>query len=212
MGEYLAHVVSPSDLFTAVLKELATSSLLRGFKRRGSYLRRRVDCNQLLVNLQRSTSSTRDHIRFVVNVGIVCDTLLRFFLEEDARPSGADHANSHWRMRVGNPQERWFEIDASTDPVTLAREVEDELRPVLEQASAALSDAALVSIWKSGRGPGLGDFELTKNLAVLAKKIGDDAALESALAAMQELVDRHDYIRATATVFRSKLEVWQDPP
>lgn len=204
--------MSPGDLFTAVLKELATSSLLLGFKRRGAYLRRRVECNQLHINLQRSTSSTRDHIRFVVNVGIACDTLLHFFLEEDAKPSGADHANSHWSMRVGTPQERWFEIDASTDPVALAREVEDELRPALGKAIAVLSDAALVALWKSGSGPGLGEFECAKNLAVLARKIGDDAALASALATLQEQADAHDYLRATVWVFRKKLEGWVEKP
>lgn len=201
---------SPSEvgsLFQDVVKHLGASPLLQGFRKKGASFRRRVGCNQLLVSLQKSTSSSREGVTFVVNVGVACDALLRFHLEEEGSPEQLIHATCQWRARVGRPQERWFAVDDATDSGALAREVERELRPTLEEASALSTDAALVELWRSGAGSDLTDLETAENLAVLAARLGHDDALAEARRRLQGMADE-DRTRVGVASFARKFERW----
>lgn len=151
--------MAPGELdqaFKTVLK--ATTQLLRplGFKRRGSTLRLVRNDVSGLINFQRSSWSSREEIRFTINVGVVYGTLLARrvaldrALECDAHVWGRLCSLSH------RGQDHWWTIIPSTDIAGLSAEVASEVSryalPVIEKY---LEPRMLLESLDSGLAPGL---------------------------------------------------------
>jgi hypothetical protein len=150
---------------------LALSDVLRpaGFKKNGKRFRRKHDGNFNIVEIQRSSSSNAESIKFTVNIGIL-QTRLATLYEIDAAKAGT--ADAHIRLRIGNflPKHHdvWWTLNSGDPPEQAIQEISILLKqrvvPYLDQHS---SDAALVTLWKIERNTGLTSAECQHYLSIL---------------------------------------------
>jgi hypothetical protein len=137
----------------------------RGYRRRKLAVRVFRGDIAGIIGFQRSTSSTRDVLKFSVNVGVICGPLL----PQRVKLNDASVWDAHVRQRLGYLSERqtdhWWTVDDSTDIPDLGVQVSDEIArfavPLLEQY---LDRASLIALWESGRSPGLTDGMRRENL------------------------------------------------
>lgn len=152
------------DAVTALLKPL-------GFSKRGRSFFRHVDGNLALIEFQRSIYNHLHSLKFTINVGIILGKLAD--REWDIKKSNI--ADAHLRERIGMflsiPRDRWwtFDTESSTDSADLAI---GEILPLLRDRALPylnqnLSDDALITLWESGRSPGLTETLRTRYLAKL---------------------------------------------
>ena len=118
----------PGERFKALIGEVIAPKLTaRGYQRSGQGFYLGVSGNWGVINFQRSTSSTRDAVRFTINLGVSSARLTRYLspAQEGRKPSIWDR---HWRERIGwllpARQDVWRTVDGTTEMGALA----DELR------------------------------------------------------------------------------------
>jgi hypothetical protein len=143
-----------------------------GFAGRGAVLRIMGQDTCGVVQFQRSVTNTRDKLRLTVNLGVVCGDLL------DTGPAGLKKVRvweAHVQERLGMllPErfdKRWA-ITAATDRDALAQEISDLIvRVAVPYILRYLSVDSIISLWKSGRSPGLTDKQRINLLAALKAK------------------------------------------
>jgi hypothetical protein len=135
--------------FNAILK--ATE-----FKRRGPTMRLIRNNVAGLVNFQRSSWSSRQEIRFTVNVGVVYGALLPSRVPLDR----ALECDAQVRERLGALSHRkhdfWWTINESTDVEALSSEIVSEVtRYAIPFIEKNLDPQALLDSWEAGVAPGL---------------------------------------------------------
>jgi hypothetical protein len=150
------------DAIGAVLKPA-------GFTKRGLAFRHLAAGNSAVVAFQRSQSSSRDAIRFTLNLGIICGRLLA-----DWQPSvsKAGVADAHLRARLGaflpGAPDRWWIVDATTDTAVIVGEIADLLtQSAVPFVVGHLEDSALRSLWQTGSSPGLTEGQRARYLREL---------------------------------------------
>ncbi|WP_243395674.1 DUF4304 domain-containing protein [Sphingomonas oleivorans] len=141
-----------------------------GFSKRGRKFRRFSEGNLALIELQRSVRSDSAAIQFTINVGIVSGRLLQ---ERglDLKKVGCSHA--HLNERIGfflsDPQDKWWELDDSTEASGAICEITALIREkVLPFLDRHLPDAGLIDLWKTGRSPGLTEGQRVRYLSQLS--------------------------------------------
>jgi hypothetical protein len=101
----------------------------QGFRKRRNRFRRSDQDGWQVVDFQASQWGTRDEVRFTINLWIGVTEL------------AAAERDAHVQQRVGallsDGEDRWWEVDARTDP----RALTDELRAVLETICLPWLDA-----------------------------------------------------------------------
>lgn len=145
-----------------------------------------------MINLQKRTGSTRQFVRFTINLGIFSERISSPF----RAPSGGPPSIwiCHVRERIGFllpvRQDCWWEIDACTSVDALADEIKGHLMKVaVPEISRYVSDEALRDLWLSGRSPGETDLMRLRYLAVLLNRIGPEEHLEPTLEALRRYGD-----------------------
>jgi hypothetical protein len=110
--------------------------------------------------------STWEILKITCNLGIVL------------RELGNDKLgiwDAHWRKRIGSympeAQDHWWvcstDIAATTAGHEIAALLEDQVFPEMEQLASL---AAMVALWRSGRSPGLTDYQRIQYLSKLAQE------------------------------------------
>ncbi|MFA6173066.1 MAG: DUF4304 domain-containing protein [Kiritimatiellales bacterium] len=148
-----------------------------GFSGRGLILRILKDGNCGILEFQRSTKSSPDSLLFTVNLGIVCGALLDPPGEQLEKTRIID---AHIRQRLGvflpDRPDKWWEITPLTNPEVLANELSELiLNLAVPYILGLLSTVAIVSLWESGKCPGLTDGQRLRFLAHLQKRNGNAA-------------------------------------
>jgi hypothetical protein len=160
--------------FDGVVKTTAEQLKKLGFKRKGLIFRLFTDDNCGFVGFQRSTTNTKDRIKFTVNTGVICGELL------DVGPSGLLKANiwdAHVHVRIGSllPEgdDKWWEIVSATDSDNLSQEIPGLiLKHAVPYINLYLRTDSIISLWESGRCPGLTDFQRVNHLSRLRARRG----------------------------------------
>lgn len=172
-------------VLTAAAAKVAASLDGRGFERRGlKFIRRRGgDAFVSLIELQRSRSSTSEHVSFAVNFGVVVPSLIA--TGDTAEP---EYGGCHWSGRVcgADGVEIWWPVRANEDPGELAARVkvllEENVLPALE---AKQRDDDLIAFWKTGRSPGLVEAQRLSFLAKLLHNAGRREEFEEVKAELE---------------------------
>lgn len=152
-----------------VISKIADELQPLGFERHGTMLKSVEDGNALLLDFQRSDTSTKERILFTINLGVVCGDLLD---RERTSISKATILNAHLRTRLGAlldpPGEIWWAIDASTDNESLATELVHLLvRRAVPYLFQYKQTQALIALWETGKSPGLTASQRTQFLSEL---------------------------------------------
>ncbi len=157
------------ERFDQVVDAVAATLKESGFSRRGRIFRLARDGNCAVVEFQRSLSSTRDLIRFTLNTGVVCGALL------DDGPAAAAKArfiDAHLSERLGRllptPTDKWWDVSTNSDLKSAIAEIDQLLMlGAVPYLQAHLTNNALITLWESGRSPGLTEGQRQRNLKEL---------------------------------------------
>ncbi len=143
-----------------------------GFAVEGDMFFRAVRDTILVIEVQKDRRySTKEEIRFTVNVGLSIDVLRSSDLV-NSQATVLSFEKCHWRERLGRllPAESdvWWSIRDEQSARSVCEEVVTGLvRVALPQVEAVASSESLATLWKGGRGRGLTEYERRTNLAKL---------------------------------------------
>jgi hypothetical protein len=155
-----------------VVEETAKKVSALGFRRRGSVLRTVHHGNSGLIEFQKSTKSSGEQILFTINLSVVCGALLDPDQSPLEKVRGLD---AHLRQRIGmlmsGRPDKWWEIREGTDVGALANEVSDLIATEgAPYVARYLDTTELVTLWESGKSPGLTETQRTRYLEKLKSK------------------------------------------
>lgn len=142
---------------------LALSELLRplGYRKSSLLFSRSLHDVVHLIEVQGSRRSTAEEAKFTVNVGVFSPMLIYPDVRATTKPS---IPRAHWRQRLGvlSPENKdiWWTVrteqQAESAVVDIATRIERFALPALGQLQQL---DALVTLWKSGRSPGLTEHQ-----------------------------------------------------
>jgi Domain of unknown function (DUF4304) len=144
-----------------IFKQIVTATAQRlsqlGFKKNGNAFRLISESNVAIIEFQKSRDNTSERLLFTVNVAIVCGLLL----DPERLTIQKSHAyDGHLRDRIGtflpDRQDKWWEINNTTDEDKLSIEVSDLICDMAVPYLLRYVDTSeLLALWESGRAPGL---------------------------------------------------------
>ena len=135
-----------------------------GFSRRGLTLLKRAGDSTALVNFQSSTSSSRERLKFTVNVGI---KFARLLSEREQNSTSVWDSHLRWRLGELMPQrnDAWWETVPGDNMIALGNDmallIEETALPIINRY---LDPRAAVALWESGQSPGLTEVQRVRFL------------------------------------------------
>jgi hypothetical protein len=152
-----------------VFNHIAEALRPAGYRRAGNTFYAERDEVLLLVQIQRSTTSSAGRTLITLNLGVYLKCLA-----DRTGPTGrgASIPGCHWRERIGfltpERRDRWWPVTDEASAGQVGHEFASILReaalPALESLASA---AALRETWRSGRSPGLTDVQRQRYLEML---------------------------------------------
>jgi len=160
-----------SDVFSNLVKAIGESLMAIGYKRHGQLLKFLAGSNCGMIGFQRGMASSKDSILFTINLGVVCGALLDASIVPLEK---AQITDAHLSTRIGlllpERQDKWWEINHSTDFQSLSKEILDTVwTKAVPYVSQFVDSKALCSLWESGQSPGLTKLQRDRYLGKLKK-------------------------------------------
>ena len=164
--------VNALEEFKEFLKLIAPMLKVYGYSRRGQNFYTRRDGNWGVINFQKSQSSTRENVKFYVNLGIYSQVLAKFFSKWKEGSAPTESA-CHWRKRVepGNRM-HWWVIDERTLLPSRVKEFGEILPLAVSRIENYITDEALRDLLLSGDNAGFTNHVRLENLSVLVNRYG----------------------------------------
>jgi hypothetical protein len=162
--------------FTNLLSSLRAELRAAGFRSSGH--RWTIESPETIgvLDFQRSSSSSRQSVRFTINLGVFSRPVARFL-----RSDSAHHAprieDCHWRQRIGLllPQhsDHWWTISPECDLTALSEELRHVLREfAIPAVVSRLSAPALLNELQHGEISGVTKVDRMVYLIILARVLG----------------------------------------
>jgi hypothetical protein len=136
------------DGFHATLKPL-------GFKKKGNNFYKQENGIGHIINLQKSTYYTKDHIHFTINTGVFLPEYWTAFYNYFSKPvpDYPTEPECILRQRIGalrNENDKWFDITSDTDEEEMIQEMKINLNQyILPHFGMVLSKDMLVDVLDS---------------------------------------------------------------
>lgn len=173
-------------LKSCLVKRLVTS----GFVADGDMVSRKVCDTMVVIEIQKDRKySTKDEIKFTINVGISVDALCKASggASSQAMPPPE---RCHWRQRLGyllpTQSDVWWSVKDEETAQQVCDEVAAGLMDVAwPKVEAMASSDALAHAWLEGRGQGLTEYERRLNLAKLLMALGRKDEAQAAVQALE---------------------------
>lgn len=162
-----------NDRFKRVLETTSIKLAPLGFVRHGTVLRMVRYGNTAIIEFQKSTKSSRNHLLFTVNLAVVCGHLI----EQNGRtPNTVRSTDAQFRERIGmllpGRPDKWWQIDETAKVESLAEEVSELIAEVaVPHIEAYLDERNLIDLWQSGKSPGLTELQRERCLESLRNKL-----------------------------------------
>ncbi len=177
-------------LKACLVKRLAPS----GFVGAGDMAWRRVHDTVIVVEFQRDRErTTKDEIKFTINLGISAD-VLRTVAAAAGGPPPEDvppPEKCHWRQRLGRllpaQSDVWWAVRDEQSAQAVCDEIATGLITIaLPRVEAMASSNALVDSWQEDRGQGLTEYERRAYLAKLLTALGRKEEAKAAVRALED--------------------------
>jgi hypothetical protein len=138
------------DIYAGIVVDIAKVLKPRGFLKRGDRFGQRRGDDWAVVDLQKhSSATTKDNIRFAINLGVWFRDL-----EDAPQKSPPSIADCHWwdRVRDEPPEdsERWWIIDYESDSELLSKVVLQALEAALPKLDA-VNEAEVLERFRAGK-------------------------------------------------------------
>jgi hypothetical protein len=152
-----------------------------GFRKRGRYyFVNNKDDVMLLIELQKSRSSSDFTLVFTINLGVYSRTLAKALGSEMTKPETCD---CHWTERLGfllpGRDDKWWHVANIEEAEIIAKEICSWLvRAGLPTLSTVDSTGKLKDLWLRGKCPGLTDFQREEYLTALQMREKNQAQFE----------------------------------
>jgi hypothetical protein len=155
---------------------------------------RKVHDTVVVIEVQKDRKhSTKDEVRFTVNIGISVDAL-RDVVAVAGRTSSSElpaPEKCHWRQRLGHLLPAQTDVWWSVSDKQTAQSVCDEIAAGLidiaaPKVEAIASSEALVRSWQDGIGQGLTEYERRVSLAKLLIALGRKEEGRAAVRALED--------------------------
>jgi hypothetical protein len=166
----------PKAMLLDVARIVGTRLSAHGFTRRGLTLLKRTGESTGLVAFQSSTASSRQLLKFTVNVGIKFECLLS---ERERKSVSMWDSHLSWRLGsllVPPRHDIWWEATPGDNVLALANDmavlIEDAALPTID---TYLDPRAAIALWESGRSPGVTDFQRLRFLERLKNSSGNSS-------------------------------------
>ena len=182
-------------VLNAALPEIRAHLKGKSFRARGmTFTRTAGNGNTLILNLQKSSSSTRQSTRLALNYGVVSALVARSLLFESANPWNV--SGCHWRRRFSRDgHEQWFSIGATDSPMACAGMLIEAIDLLLPDLERHVSDEILLEDWLRGSSPGIGEMQRQLYAAILARVYGSEFLLDKVVRELRALVSGTDHER-----------------
>lgn len=166
------------EKFNNLLKAAAILLKAEGFKKKGNTFSLFIAGNLAMLNFQKSNSSTKESVKFTINLGIQSAVLAKVLNEDPKRNS--DITSCHWNIRIGSllPQQQdlWWTLNNSNSPMP---EIEKDVMamltglilPVLKQRA---SDHHLIEAWLNAGMTGTTEYMRYVYLTILLREYKDE--------------------------------------
>jgi hypothetical protein len=155
--------------FGKIVEDAAGKVKPLGFRHDDAVLRKLTQGNSAIVQFQRSGSSSAEVIRFTINLAVICGAL-----PEPGQPAlrRATSIHGHLRERIGmllpSAQDAWWEVTESANVAELSERISGMVFDVgVPYVERYLDTNALMSLWRSGKSPGLTERQRLDYLARL---------------------------------------------
>ncbi len=138
------------DAYAEVIAAVHVALKRRGFLKRGHRFGLRRGDDWAIIDLQKhSLASTRENIRFTINVGVWFRDL-----EDATRVAPPSIVECHWWDRAGHEPfekgEHWWIIDNETVSAVLARRLVGAIVAALPNLERHLDEVAVLTMFMSG--------------------------------------------------------------
>jgi len=179
------NVKSAKAVLTAAAGKVAADLKARHFARRGlKFVHDSADGEFVsLIEFQLSRSSTSAQLSFVINFGVIVPSL--FGGSDISKP---EYTSCHWGGRVSGKDgvESWWSVHAADDVDQLTVRLNSVLEAEVLPALATMQrEEDLIALWKTGRGPGLGEAQRLLFLATLLHRAGRRREFEETRAELE---------------------------
>ncbi len=196
------NATSLAQKFVSLTSDLATRLRELGFSRHKAFILKH-SAGVVIVELQKSLTTSNERLIFAVNIGLVCRVLLS---EADCPGRSLRIEDTHWRRRL--PASRatdgeWWVLTAASDLVQLSQEITTAIRNVLPEALALTEPAVLRDLWLGGYSPGLTEPERLMALVRLLSRIGPAEMLEATCKLLQDHAEGRPYWPAARAILKS---------
>ena len=173
--------MSAKIVLTEAAKRLAAELKGLGYKRSGlRFVRQGIEVISL-IELQVGRSSTPKELSFALNFGVIVISLA------DGEATKPTYTVCPWGGRVSgrDTTERWWTVRESDSVEELSHQLVTVVsRDVLPEIDSNQTEEALITLWRSGRSPGLVEAQRLLFLGVLlhrAGRLSEFAAVRSEL-------------------------------
>lgn len=168
-------LMTVAEKYTALIKNIGEYLKGFGFKKKGYTFHFKIDENWVLINFQKSRKSSSERVEFTVNVGIASGVLLEFFTDNCSTFPTIENVHLRYRLShfIDGTDDRWWEVDQSTDLSLLANEQINVINAsCIDDIKKLALDQSLIDLWQSGKSPGLTEVQRLLHLTALLFKKG----------------------------------------
>ncbi|RKE52417.1 DUF4304 domain-containing protein [Sphingobacterium detergens] len=178
------------NLFTELLSLIKIDLKNSGFTKSGTSFVFKYGKNQVILNFQKSNSSSKDEVVFTVNCGIYSDMLnLKVRGESLSKPTTID---CHWQHRIGaffnEGQDKWWTISNPKQLKEVADDVCADLKGrVVPTLINNCSDEKLKELFLNGKLRGTNEYMRVVYVTSLMIIDGDTRLRETTKAMLAEV-------------------------
>jgi hypothetical protein len=160
------------ETYKNLIDDLKAKLKQHGFIKKGNVFYLTPNENFGVIEFQKSRDSTKDNIKFTINVGTCSNVLMK--IKEEDKFKGFQFDQCHWKTRIGRllpvNTDYWWNINNQTNAAELTEEVYRIIIDIaVPEMMNHITDEMLIETWKKQVAGGLTEYQRMINVVSLLK-------------------------------------------